>query len=68
MPDSEVRMKRVSHRGLPIEDRADVGWAMSREVYAVGAGEAVEIGRTSKWCAVSLANIIKLAKTQNITL
>lgn len=37
---------------------------MLREVYPIGVSECRKISRTSKWCAISLANILRYAKAQ----
>lgn len=41
---------------------------MSREIYHIGSGETKSISRTSKWCGVSLLQIIQFAKTHHIEL
>ena len=41
---------------------------MSREIYPVNKGKTVKVNRNSKWCAVSLINILNFAKTKGIVL
>lgn len=41
---------------------------MSRQIYPISKGDSKKISRTSKWCAISLLNVIQFAKAQNIFL
>lgn len=65
---SKAKQKDLRHLGIRKEDDAEVAWAMSREIYPVLEGESVKVNRDSKWCTVSLNNMISYAKTKNITL
>ena len=41
---------------------------MSREVYQIQKGEKMKINRDSKWCAVSLQNVVNFAKLKTVSL
>ena len=58
----------MRHLGIAKEDAEDQAWSMSREIYSLQKGQSVKVNRNSKWCTVSLSNIINFAKTKGTTL
>ena len=59
--------KNVDHLGIRSSDEKSA-WTMSREVYQIQKGEKMKINRDSKWCAVSLQNIVNFAKLKTVSL
>ena len=62
---SDVFKKTISHPGIK-DQNEKLAWTMSREIYPLQKGEEIKINRDSKWCAVSLINVINFAKLKGV--